>query len=497
MVIGAGALFLLMLGPAAGEPVEGRISFDEFRAQLELEIEAGLRKYRVPGASLALLDGDRIEVRGFGLLHLEEPGAVDASSAFQVASVSKPVAATGILQLAEAGVLDLDVPVSGYLRRWQFPADGLESESVTARRLLSHTAGVSIHGYPGLEPDLPLPSLVDSLNGASGGAGPVFLQFPAEQASNYSSGGYTVLQLLVEELTGEPFDGYMARSVLRPLRMLESGYDPPPEKRRATGHGWWGRPLPLYRFRAQAASGLYSTARDLARFLAGLARPAGLRLSPGLRDQMLEPQAGRRRGFGLGFEIEEAGGRRIALHTGANRGFRSILAADLESGLGLVLLTNSDRGRAMTTDALCSWGKWVTGGELPSCWAARKSRGTILAIALILGVGLLMDGTGFVARFGRRRGSVRRPGAVRSLGIDRYRWLSWLRLVLSVLALSSWWIFWYTDFVALRKDGIEHFIPVAPLPPTFFWLTLIVTLWCLLSMTRSIVSQMQWQGARA
>jgi hypothetical protein len=66
-----------------------------------------------------------------------------------------------------------------------------------------------------------------------------------------------------------------------------------------------------------------------------------------------------------------------------------------------------------------------------------------------------------------------------------------------VLALSSWWIFWYTDFVALRKDGIEHFIPVAPLPPTFFWLTLIVTLWCLLSMTRSIVSQMQWQGARA
>ena len=473
-------------------PVEGsqRISFNELRVQLESQVEQALKEYRVPGAALALWHDGRIVERGFGVLRRGEEMTVEPDSVFQVASVSKPVAATGVLQLAASGLLDLDIPVSNYLRRWSFPSDSPEAQAVTARGLLSHTAGVSIHGYPGFDPaGRSLPSLVDSLNGDTGGAGAVFLEFPGTQTHNYSSGGYTVLQLLVEEVTGEPFDAYMRQGVLEPLGMKSSGYEIPGSESRATGHGWWGERLPFYRFRAQAASGLHSTAGDLARFLAGLSTPGALGLSPVMRDEMLESVRGRRRGFGLGFEVEEVGGRRIALHSGANRGFRSILAADLETGDGLVLLTNSDRGLAMATDTFCSWGKWVTGAELPSCWAERKSRGTIAAVALLLGLGLFMDGTGFVARLGSRRGSRNQ------IDIDRHRWLSWLRLVLSLVALVLWWIFWYTDLVVVRREGIENFTPVASLPPTFFWLTLIVTLWCLLTMARSLVSHHQWRAS--
>lgn len=468
-------------------------SFEEFRLLLESRIESSLKKYRIPGAALALVhEGAVVVERGFGVLRRGDAAPVESSTVFQVASVSKPVAAVAVLQLAEEGVLDLDEPVSSYLRRWRFPEAGLSSVAVTARRLLSHTAGVSIHGYPGFPPEQPLPSLEDSLNGLTGGAGPVLVELSPGSSSSYSGGGYTVLQLLVEELTGQSFASYMKSRVLLPLGMNRSSYESPiAGAGLASGHGWWGRVLPAYRFRAQAASGLQATAGDLGRFLSGLEHPSRVGLSPATRDQMLQSVEGLRRGFGLGFALESWGAERIVLHTGANRGWRSIIAAAPERGEGIVVLTNSDRGLPLTTDALCWWGQWLSGQEPATCWAERKSRGTILAIAMLLGLGILMDGSGFVLGLLRGAGSRRRGR------LERYRWLNLSRLVLSVALLGLWWSFWYSDVIVVQMEGIENFTPVASLPPTFSWLTAAVTLWCVLSIARGLVGIRRFRSETA
>lgn len=458
-----------------------RASFEEFRSQMEARIEAGLEKYHVPGASLALVHrGAVVGQAVFGVARRGEPDLVARDTLFQVASISKPVSALGVLLLAETGALDLDQPVASYLQRWSFPGSRFDSPSITARQLLSHTAGTNIHGYPGFLPESSLPTLLESLDGMTAGAGRVTVRSPPGKSVAYSSGGYTVLQLLVEEVSGQSFESYMKRHVLDPAGMSASSFSPATGAH-ATGHGWWGQPLPLYKFRARAASGLQSTASDLARFIGHLFGPTAVGLSAGLRDAMLRPLDGRSSGFSLGFAMEGAPGIDIVLHTGANRGWRSILAVSPETGDGLVLLTNSDRGLPLTTEALCSWGEWVTGGELASCWADRKSRGTILAVAILLGVGLILNGWGLALRY---LSSARRrlPGPV-----ERYRWLRWPRLVLSLVVLTLWWVFWYSDRVAVLREGIENIIPVASLPPTFSWLTAVVTLWCLLGMVRSIL----------
>lgn len=114
------------------------------------------------------------------------------------------------MKLVETGAIDLDEPVSRYLSRWQLPETECDNEGVTMRRLLSHTVGLSLHGYPGFHPDEPLPTLEESLSGATDGAGAVYLVREPGSEWEYSGGGYTLAQLIIEEITGQPFAEYMS-----------------------------------------------------------------------------------------------------------------------------------------------------------------------------------------------------------------------------------------------------------------------------------------------
>jgi CubicO group peptidase (beta-lactamase class C family) len=459
----------------------------------ERRLEALRRRDRVPGAAAALLhDGELVWEHAVGVADRASGVAVAADTRFQVASLSKPVTALGVLLLAADGAIDLDRPVWDSIRSWRPPASPYDWSGVTPRRLLSHRAGTGLHGYPGFPPERRLPTILESLDGETAGAGRVVLVTRPGESVRYSSGGYTLLQLLIEEVTGEPFAAYMDRRVLRPLGMTRSSFAPGEPTRLATGYSWWGRPLPAYRFREQAASGLLATAGDVARFLAVLSSPRAqeaVGIDRATIDTMLEPIAGG--GYVLGFAIEplprvagEAGRQgetlRVVSHTGANRGFRSILAASPERGDGFVVLTNSDRGMAMTTDLLCLWGRSTTRLELASCWAERKRRGTLLAVAGLIGLGLVMDGSAFARRHWRRRVEAR-PRWARA---EPHAWAHWARLGTSLALLLGWWIFWYTDVVAVRREGIEHFVFASSMPPTFFWLTVVLTAWCLLGVAR-------------
>lgn len=274
------------------------------------------READVPGVTVAIAqDGTVAWTRGFGV-----PG----DTVLQAGSISKTVAAAAVLTLVDEGVLDLDVPVSSYLRRWRLPADFPDPDAVTLRRLLSHTAGIGTPGYLGHPAGQPLPTTAQALDGIR--------QSEEPGSYAYSGGGFTIAQEVVEEVTGEPFADVVRRTVLTPLRMTASGYTCP------------GAAL---RYAEAAAAGLCTTAADLARF-------AGWLGSGDPRSVLMRtPAPGTGDHYGLGTELGNDGS--TVGHLGVNRGFHAELRVNPAAGVGLVVLTNGDRGGEVVDAVLRAW----------------------------------------------------------------------------------------------------------------------------------------------
>jgi CubicO group peptidase (beta-lactamase class C family) len=316
-------------------------------------VPEALRRHGVPGAAVAVARSGRVAwARGYGVADAARRTAVTAATVFQVASLSKPVAAMGALRLVEERRLALDRPLTA----WRFAPSEHDRRAVTLRRLLSHTAGVSVPGYPGHEPGWPLPSTAASLAGDSAGAGAVRLQSDPGAGYSYSGGGYTVAQLAVERAAGEPFAAWMRRAVLRPLGMRSSSFDQATAigALTARGHDHTGLPLPLFGYAEQAAAGLYATAPDIARFAAALmpgphGEPPGRGVvSAATIPTMTTPAPATRGRYGLGFALRTlADDVHMVSHGGANRGWRALLAAFPQRGWGIAVLTNGDNGEAV------------------------------------------------------------------------------------------------------------------------------------------------------
>jgi CubicO group peptidase (beta-lactamase class C family) len=307
------------------------------------------------------------------------------------------------MRLVENGQLDLDAPVEQYLTRWHLPPSSFDASGVTVRRLLSHSAGLSLHGYPGLSPDLKLPSLEESLSGNNGGAGEVQIVMEPGTQFSYSGGGFTLLQLIIEEVTGKTFSTYMQREVLDPLGMSHSSFEWRGDLRPATAVAYSasGSPLPNYLFTEQAAAGLYTTAPDLARFVAAEMRdpegePAGRGvLAPETLVLMFKPaiKTGIGMGWGLGQSVATLpDGSKVIQHSGKNEGWNANIMANPQWGVGVVILTNSDNGEGLIGDV-------VFREILPLLIIERVLRFLIFALALVI----LVDAIFIVRRWIKAR----------------------------------------------------------------------------------------------
>lgn len=154
---------------------------------------------------------------------------VDKNTIFQVASLSKFVSAVGVMKLVEMGKINLDTPVSHYLKRWKLPPSEFDNEQVTVRRLLSHTAGLTDGlGYNGFKNRDSIQTIEASLTKAkdadTGTNGEVKVGIEPNSEWKYSGGGFTLLQLLVEETSGQSFNEFMETNVFQPLNMNSSTY---------------------------------------------------------------------------------------------------------------------------------------------------------------------------------------------------------------------------------------------------------------------------------
>jgi CubicO group peptidase (beta-lactamase class C family) len=307
---------------------------------------------QVAGLSIAIIDGGRIvDTRAYGYTDSIGGRRVDTTTLLQAGSISKSVAALGALRLVEQGKLDLDADVNGTLRTWKLPSSRFTAaKSVTLRELLSHTAGLTVHGFPGYATTDQVPTLVQVLDGTQPANTPAIRNdtFPGARW-NYSGGGYTIMQQMVLDVTGTPFPEFMRANVLAPLRMMRSSYEQPLPRPiavgTAAGHYQDGSVVVgrSHVYPEMAAAGLWTTPSDLARFAIEVqkayAGQSATVISPAMAKRMLTVE---RDGDGLGVFLNDTGSALRFNHNGRDEGFDAELTATAASGQGVVIMINAN-----------------------------------------------------------------------------------------------------------------------------------------------------------
>lgn len=314
-------------------------------------VKAQMREHRIPGLSLAVVSkGAIVREGGFGITSSSAQTAVTPVTLFQSASISKAVAALGALRLVEAGKLQLDTNVNRTLRTWQVPDNEFTKDSkVTLRGILSNSSGLGVPSFPGYAAGAAVPTLQQVLDGkAPANTAAVRVDYVPRSEWRYSGGGHAVLQQLMGDASGQPFERLMHDLVLAPLEMKHSTFEqtlPAALPGAAAGHVD-GQPLPNGRhtYPELAAAGLWTTAPDLARFAIGLQHAFAGRPDALISQQMTKEMMSRQiRSEGLGLFVMGTDNRAPSLwYAGRNRGFDSFLWFAPGSGDGIVIMINAN-----------------------------------------------------------------------------------------------------------------------------------------------------------
>ena len=308
--------------------------------------------YKVPGVSIAIVENGKIKwAKGYGYANSETKLKIDTTTLFQAGSISKPVAALGVLKLVEEGKVNLDSNVNTYLKDWKVQENAFTvKEKVTLRRLLSHTAGVTVQGFPGYRQNKEVPSIQTVLNG-NGNTPRIQVNIVPGTKWRYSGGGYTIIEKLIEDISGLPFEEYMKENILNPLGMNNSTYEQPlPRKLHASASSAFNRKGKMikglwHNYPEQAAAGLWTTPSDLVKYCIEIqdilsGKESGI-LSKETVNMMLTKQ---KNNWGLGPSLELNDTILIFSHGGKNTGFTNNMYGYAYSGKALVVMTNGDKG---------------------------------------------------------------------------------------------------------------------------------------------------------
>lgn len=372
----------LSRAPPARSKKEGAMRLNARLADLDRDMMDGLEALRLPGAALALIEGGQVTaLRTYGYADTSSASAITEQTRFSLQSISKSVAAWGVMRLAQDGRLDLDRPVDDYLSRWRLPPAPFDRRLVTARRLLAHHAGISTSGFPAMTPEFPQITLIDGLKGDLpplseeqeaywrrwdlGRDWPARIAYPPGEGWRYSNAGFGILELLVEDITGSTFARFMETAVLHPLGLHHAGYDPGGMDQVATPHGEDGGARTRLRYLSHAAAGLYATIGDVATF-ACAALPQGGKPGRGVLNEsslaamftpygLADRTADIQFETGLGHLLFRRNGLLNVHHSGGSLGWRSVFSIFPELGAGLCILINSEGGNPLWQPLVRKW----------------------------------------------------------------------------------------------------------------------------------------------
>lgn len=364
-ILGALAAVLLLAAPAAAKPsAADQAAITAYETRLTTAnktLAVRMAELNVPGVSVAFIEDGKVKwIRTYGVATAGGP-PVTPTTLFQAASMSKAVASAAALRLVEQGRLKLDEDVNLRLKAWKVPDSPYTAQKkVTLRELLSHTAGMTVSGFPGYVAGKPVPDVIQILNGSPPSNTPAIRSFETPGHYAYSGGGYTVAQLMIVEAGGKPYPALLKDLILRPAGMRESTFDQPLPPGRlpqaASGHGVRGLVIEGARntYPEYAAASLWTTPSDYGRFFIGLqnayaGRPHALISQASAREMMTPVDAN----YGLGLQLGRWGGHPYIQHGGGNEGFTCNSFAFLDGARqGVVVMTNATAGTVVAQDIL-------------------------------------------------------------------------------------------------------------------------------------------------
>ena len=324
----------------------------------EFNILERMEFYKVPGVSIAVVENGKIKwAKGYGYANTETGTKVNANTLFQAGSISKPLSALAALKLFEDDSLDLNKNVNDYLKNWQIPENKFtKTKKITLEKLLTHTAGMTVHGFPGYKQTDDFPEIIDVLNG-KGNTPKIVVDTIPGSIWRYSGGGYTVMEKVIEDVSGLSFDEYMSKNILLPIGMKNSTYQQPIPKiwqnnisAAYDGNGKLIKGL-WNNYPEQAAAGLWTTASDLALYCIEIqdiiqGKKDGI-LTKKTVDRMLTKH---KNDWGLGPSLENEKDTLIFGHGGKNAGFTNDLKSYAYKGNAVVVMTNADNGGELISE---------------------------------------------------------------------------------------------------------------------------------------------------
>ena len=317
-----------------------------------------MAQFKVKGLSIAVIKDYKIAwAKGYGWADEAEKKPVTTSTLFEPGSISKVLNAIGILKLAQDGKLDLNTDINTYLKSWKFPYDSLsKGKKITLAEILSHNAGLSVHGFPGHNIKGPIPTLLQVLDGIPPAVTPaVRSMYEPGLKYEYSGGGISISQLILTDITKQPYEQWMYDNVLKPIGMIHSSYAQPLPKDKqylcASAYYADGAPVvnKFHVYPEQAAAGLWMTPSDLCNYvidmqLAYQGKPSKV-LNPEMVKLHLTP---RNDGLAsMGAFVVDHDGAKYFEHSAANDGFCGDFFGSLEDGNGVVIFLNNESGKIM------------------------------------------------------------------------------------------------------------------------------------------------------
>jgi len=325
-------------------------------------IEERMAFYKVKGLSIAVIDNYQIEwAKGYGWADSAEGRKVTPETIFEPGSISKSLNAMGFLKLVQEGKIDLNKDINEQLISWKFPYDKKsKGNKITPAHLLSHTGGLSQHGFPGYYYSDTFPTLLQILDGKKpANTEAVRSLFEPGKKHQYSGGGSMISEILLTDVTGQAYDRYMEEAIFKALAMNNSFFTQPPpverKKQLATGYDRYGNEIkgkyPI--LLEQAAGGLWTTPADLCKFIIELQRSFKgesnkVLTQPTVKKMMTAVADAGRDSVGLGVFFPKTRSARYFSHGAGNQGFRGVYFGSLEGGRGVVIFTNSEEGNILT-----------------------------------------------------------------------------------------------------------------------------------------------------
>lgn len=406
-IIALSILWLLMVAgffiaeQYIARPRVERGDIESLERYLDEELQDAAKNQELGSGALILMHNGQIAlVRCLGAASESIPPPNVDKTLYLLSSVSKAVTTWGLLKLVDDGRIGLDEPVLSHLKRWRFPGSDARAGKVTIRHLLTHTSGlVDGFGYSGFllheEKQTPEESLNFPKDANHGEPHPAIISSEPGTSFSYSSSGYTVLQMLVEDITGLSFQKYMTEEVLLPLAMKSSSYDIEDiiaQGRRsdlAPNYDVHLQIHPHRKYTMMAGGSLRVTASDMSKFLQAYYHQ--VLLSGTLVKEMIQPQPLASGIWAIGHEVygENNSGSFIIGHGGGafprtGASFR----VNPSTGNGIAVMMTG--GSEMIDPYMNAWQYWETGTMKFDIWSVVHKRKWHVLLVYVIGLAAIL-----------------------------------------------------------------------------------------------------------